>query len=60
VVLHTFASPVANVAGVAYDRRKRDDETTHHVVYLSAAGDVLGGFDTPGTKPAGLSYDPGP
>jgi hypothetical protein len=35
------------------------DETTHHVTHLSAAGDVLGGFDTPGTKPAGLSYDPG-
>jgi hypothetical protein len=36
------------------------DEATHHVVHLSATGEVLGGFDTPGSQPAGLSYDPGP
>lgn len=36
------------------------DGAAKKVVHLSAAGTVLGSFDTPGTDPAGLSFDPGP
>lgn len=36
------------------------DPTNARVVHLDGAGNVLGSFKTPGTDPAGLSYDPGP
>jgi hypothetical protein len=36
------------------------DATAHQVVHMSSNGTVLGGFATPGTQPAGLSFDPGP
>ncbi|HEY2515723.1 MAG TPA: hypothetical protein VGI39_32865 [Polyangiaceae bacterium] len=36
------------------------DATAHKVVHLSSDGTTLGGFATPGTQPAGLSFDPGP